>query len=162
MYFSNSPIDSDASAVAECDVDGVVENPAARLQILLADDSESFRRRVRNLINRDSDFELLGEAGNGEEAVQLARELHPDIVVTDVLMPSLNGIEATRRIKEEFPGINVIALSMHGDDGFRLAMLDAGASTYLLKDNALHELPKVLHSIAEARATAESIPTPHI
>lgn len=122
------------------------------LQVLIADDSEPFRRRVRKIVDNSPDVELLGEATDGEEAVRLARQLHPDIVVTDVLMPQLNGIEATRRIKSEFPAIDVIGLSMHGDDGFRTAMLDAGASTYLLKDNVLHELPKVLDSIAAARA----------
>jgi DNA-binding NarL/FixJ family response regulator len=98
---------------------------------------------------------LLGEAANGKDVVRLARDLQPDIVVTDVLMPRLNGIEATRRIKSEFPAIEVIALSMQGDDGFRNAMLDAGAATYLLKDNVLHELPKVLRAIAAERGTPE-------
>ncbi len=138
-------------------MDEPVIHDGAHLQILLADDNEPFRRRVRNLMDNSPDFELLGEATNGEEVVRLARELQPDIVVTDVLMPRLNGIEATKRIKGEFPSIEVIALSMHGDDGFRKAMLDAGASTYLLKDNVLHELPKVLHSIAAARAIPESV-----
>ncbi len=121
------------------------------LQILIADDSEPFRQRVRKIVEGSPNVEFLGEAANGEEAVRLARELNPDIVVTDVLMPRLNGIEATRRIKQACPGVEIIGLSMHGDDGFRHAMLDAGASTYLLKDNVLHELPKALHSIAEAR-----------
>ncbi len=137
-----------------------VTNDGVLLQILLADDNEPFRRRVRNLMDKTPDLELLGEAADGEEAVRLARELQPDIVVMDVLMPRLNGIEATRRIKSEFPSIEVIALSMHGDDGFRHAMLDAGASTYLLKDNVLHELPKVLHSIAAARVIPESVKAP--
>lgn len=140
-------------------MDKPVCHDGVRLQILLADDNEPFRRRVRNLMDKLPDVELLGEAATGEEVVRLARELKPDIVVTDVLMPRLNGIEATRRIKREFPAIEVIALSMHGDDGFRNAMLDAGASTYLLKDNVLHELPKVLHSIAAARTIPDSLQT---
>ena len=123
------------------------------LRVLLADDSEPFRRRVRRLLDKMPGVRLLGEAANGKEVVRLARDLQPDIVVTDVLMPRLNGIEATRRIKSEFPAIEVIALSMQGDDGFRNAMLDAGALTYLLKDNVLHELPKVLHAIAAERGT---------
>ena len=87
----------------------------------------------------------------------MAHELQPDVLVTDVLMPRLNGIEATRNIKSELPLTKVIALSMHGDDGFRRAMLDAGATTYLLKDNVSYELPKVLHSIAAARVIPEAV-----
>ena len=128
-----------------------VTHAQVRLQILLADDNEPFRRRLRNLVDKSPDLEVLGEASDGEEAIRLARELQPDVVITDVVMPQLNGIEATRRIKRESPGVAVIALSMHGEDGFRRAMLDAGASTYLLKDNVLHELPKVLHAMAAAR-----------
>lgn len=130
---------------------------AMHLQILIADDSEPFRRRVRKIVDKSPEVEFLGEATNGEDAVRLARELHPDIVVTDVLMPRLNGIEATRRIKQACPGVDVIGLSMHGDDGFRHAMLDAGASTYLLKDNVLHELPKAFHAIAEARIASRNV-----
>ncbi|NIV17426.1 MAG: response regulator [Woeseiaceae bacterium] len=124
-----------------------------RLLVLLADDSEPFRRRVRDHLNKTPDFKPVGEAVNGVECIRLARQLRPDVVVMDVLMPDLNGIEATRQIKSEFPSIEVIALSMHGDEGFRHAMLEAGASTYLLKDNVLHKLPRVLHSIAAARVT---------
>ena len=124
-----------------------------RLRVLLAEDSDPFRRRVRDHLNKTPDFKLAGEAVNGVECIRLARQLRPDVVVMDVLMPDLNGIEATRRIKSEFPSIEVIALSMYGEEGFRHAMLEAGASTYLLKDNVLHELPRVLHSIAAARVT---------
>ena len=137
-------------------VDTYVSHDSLCMQVLLADNNEPFRRRVGKLINKLPGFELLAEAEDGEQAVRLVQELHPDIVVTDVLMPRLNGIEATTRIKSESPGVEVIALSMHGDDGFRKAMLDAGATTYLLKDNALHELPKALQSIATARVIRKS------
>ena len=133
-----------------------MDNPtspeAARLRILLADDHEPFRQRLRKLLLKTPDLDLVGEAGNGEEAVRLAGELKPDIVIMDVVMPRLNGVEATRRITREFPSIKVIALSLHGDNGFRRAMLDAGASIYLLKDNVGHELPRVLRSIAVGAA----------
>ena len=118
-----------------------------KLRILLADDHEAFRQRVRKLLRNTPGIELVGEAENGEEAVRLTAELKPDIVIMDVVMPRLNGLEATRRITHEFPSIKVIALSLHGDAGFRRAMLDAGASTYLLKDNVGHELPRTLRSI---------------
>jgi len=115
-----------------------------RPRILLVDDSEAFRGQVRKLLSKRTDLQLVGEAADGEEAVRLTHELAPDIVIMDILMPRLNGIGATLKITSEFPSITVIALSMHGDDGFRRAMLDAGASTYLLKDNVMHELPKAL------------------
>ncbi len=118
------------------------------LRILLADDHEPFRKQVRNLVRKTSGLELVGEAGDGEEAVRLAGELRPAVVIMDIVMPRLNGIEATRRITNEFPSVQVIALSMYGDDGFKRAMLDAGAATYLLKDNVQHELPRALRSIA--------------
>ena len=122
------------------------------LAVLLADDNEPFRRRVRNFLDKVPEFQVVGDVADGEDAVRGARELQPDVVVMDVLMPRLNGIEATRRIRSEFPSINVIALSLHGDDGFRRAMLDAGATSYLLKDNVLNDLPKALRSIAASRA----------
>lgn len=121
------------------------------MRVLLVDDNEPFRRRVRNIINKLPGFELLAEARDGAQAVRLDKELQPDIIITDVLMPQLNGIEATTRIKNQSPDVAVIALSMHGDDGFRRAMLNAGALTYLLKDNVRHELPKALRSIAAAQ-----------
>ena len=118
-----------------------------RLRILLADDYEPFRSRLCKLLLKNSDFEVAGEAGNGEDAVRLAHALKPDVVVMDVVMSGINGIEATRRIKCQSPSIDVIALSGHGDDGLRRAMANAGASTFLLKDNAHHELPKVLIAV---------------
>ena len=133
-----------------------MDNPTSadgmKLRILLVDDHEAFRQRVCKLLRNTPGLELVGEAGNGEEAVRLAGELKPDIVIMDVVMPRLNGLEATRLIKHEFPSIKMIALSLHGDSGFRRAMLDAGASTYLLKDNVGHELPGVLRSILAGAA----------
>ena len=120
-----------------------------RLRLLLADDHEPFRQRLRHLLVKQSGFALVGEAADGEEAIRLARELLPDIVIMDIMMPRLNGIEATRQMTMAFPSIKVIGLSMHGDEGFRRAMLDAGASVYLLKDNVLHELPRTLLAIAD-------------
>ena len=123
-----------------------------KLRILLADDHEAFRQRVRKLLRNTPGIELVGEAENGEEAVRLTAELKPDIVIMDVVMPRLNGLEATRRIRREFPSVEVIALTLHGDSGFRRAMLNAGASTYLLKDNVGHELPRTLRSILAGAA----------
>ena len=133
-------------------MDYPTSSDGTRPGILLADDHELFRQRLRRLLAKESGFVLVGEAADGEEAIRLACELLPDIVIMDIMMPRLNGIEATRQITMAFPSIKVIGLSMHGDEGFRRAMLDAGASVYLLKDNVLHELPRTLLAIAD-RAT---------
>lgn len=122
------------------------------LKILLADDHESFRNRVRKLLCNTPGLELVGDAVDGEEAVRLAAELKPDIVIMDIAMPRLNGIEATRQITHACPSTRVIALSLHDDSGFRRAMFDAGASTYLLKDDVGNDLPKILHSILAGTA----------
>ena len=127
-----------------------------KTRILLADDHKIMRDGLRSLLEKQDDMEVVAEADNGRKAVQLAQEKKPDLVIMDISMPELNGIEATRQIVSTLPGVKVIALSMQGDDGFRNAMLDAGALTYLLKDNVLHELPKVLHAIAATRAMPES------
>ena len=148
----NGPIDGARAQVYLWYVSNSTSSGGTRLRILLADDHEPFRKQVRNLLRKKSGLELVGEAGDGEEAVRLARELEPAVVIMDVLMPRLNGIEATRRITTESPSVKVIALSMHGDEGFRRAMLDAGAATYLLKDNVLHELPRALLSIVTGSA----------
>ena len=133
-------------------MDNLTSSSGARLRILLADDNKPFRQRVRKLLRNTPDVELVGEAGDGEEAVRLAGELKPDIVIMDVVMPRLNGVEATRQVTSELPSAKVIALSLHGDDGFRRAMLEAGASAYLLKDNVGHELIKALRSVTAGAA----------
>lgn len=132
-------------------MDEGVESDRLRLRIVLADDNVPFRRRLGELLNKDRDFKLVGVAADGEEAVRLARKLNPDVVIIDIMMPRLNGIEATQRITGESLTVKVIGLSGHGDEGFRRAMLDAGASIYLLKDNVRDELPRVLRSIVAKR-----------
>ncbi len=109
-------------------------------RIVLADDHKIMREGLRSLLATAPGLEVVGEADNGRTAVQLARRLSPDVVVMDVAMPDLNGVEATRMIRSEVPHVKVIALSLHAERRFVTRMLRAGASGYLLKGCAFQEL----------------------
>lgn len=117
------------------------------IRILLADDHKIIRDGLRTLIENQSHMEVVGEAENGRKAVDMTLELVPDVVVMDVTMADLNGIEATRQIHKELAAVKVIALSMHSDRRFVKGMLEAGASGYLLKDCAFEELARAIHSV---------------
>jgi DNA-binding NarL/FixJ family response regulator len=116
-------------------------------RILLADDHALFRAGLRSLLHVLPNVEIVAEAGNGREAVELARQHHPDLVVMDISMKELNGLDATLRIKTENPGIQVIILSMHDSEDFVARALRAGASGYLLKDSAEPELELALNAV---------------
>jgi two-component system response regulator NreC len=117
------------------------------IKIVLADDHQIVRHGLRMLLSAEPDFEVVGEADNGREVVRLVQELAPQVVIMDISMPDLNGIEATRQILSESSGVKVIALSMHSDGLFVLNMFKAGASGYLLKDCALEELVKAVRTV---------------
>ncbi len=121
------------------------------IRILLADDHKIVRDGLRSLIEDQSHMTVVGEAENGRAAIELTAELLPDIILMDVGMPDLNGVEATRRIKAEHPAIHVIALSMHSDTQFVARMLEAGAAGYLLKDCAFEELTDALEEVGQGR-----------
>ena len=112
------------------------------IKVLLADDHKIIRDGLRSLIERHPEMEVVGEAQNGRTTVQLARELEPDIIIMDISMPDLNGIDATRQIVADAPDVKVIALSMHSDKRFVVGMFKAGAAGYLLKDCAFDELER--------------------
>ena len=121
------------------------------LRILLADDHRIMREGLRSLLEKQPDTEVIAEAENGRTTVQMSRRFKPDVVLMDIIMPDLNGIDATRQILAELPDIKVIALSMHSDKKFVVEMLGAGASGYLLKDTAFEELGKALHTVVNNR-----------
>ena len=121
------------------------------IKIVLADDHQIVRQGLRTLLAAEPDMKVLGEADNGRAILKLVQELSPQVVIMDISMPDLNGIEATRQILAANPQIKVIALSMHSDSLFVLNMLKAGASGYLLKDCALEELVKAIRTVVRQK-----------
>ncbi len=122
-----------------------------RTRILLADDHQILRQGLVALLTKEKDLEVVGEASDGRTAVTLAKELQPEVVVMDVAMPDLNGIDATRQILAELPKVKIIALSMHADKRFVVGMLKAGACGYLLKHCALEELVNAIKIVISNR-----------
>ncbi|MDJ0656163.1 MAG: response regulator transcription factor [Xanthomonadales bacterium] len=122
-----------------------------KTRILLTDDHEIMRKGLRSLLERESDFEVIGEASNGRDAIRLARELEPDIMVMDVGMPDVNGMEATSRIMAKMPDMRIVALSMHSDKRFVTGMLTAGAYGYVLKSEAVEELVGAIRAVQTGR-----------
>ena len=117
-----------------------------KIRIIIADDHAMVRNGLRSLIEHESDMEVIAEADNGRDAVRIALELAPDVMIMDIAMPDLNGIEATRQIITALPRIKIIALSMHADKRYVMEMLKAGASGYILKDNAYEELARAIRT----------------
>ena len=117
------------------------------ITLLLVDSHKIMRDGLRSLIETRSDMNIVGEANNGIRAVELARELHPDVVIMDIGMPEMDGIEATRIITDENPKIKVVALSLYSNKQYVVGMLRAGASGYVLKDNAFRDLNAAVRSV---------------
>jgi len=117
------------------------------IQILLADDHKITRDGLRALLESQKNMSVIGEAENGRKAVRLAGELKPDVIVMDINMPELNGIEATRQIRSELPEAKIIALSMYSDKRYVVGMLKAGVSGYLLKNCAFDELVSAISAV---------------
>jgi DNA-binding NarL/FixJ family response regulator len=117
------------------------------VRILLADDHGVVRKGLRFLLERQQGMEVVGEAGDGREAIRLAESLSPDIVIMDIAMPLLNGIDATAQIVKRDPRIGVIILSMHSDEDYLLSALNAGAKGYLLKDSAEVDLARAIQAV---------------
>jgi DNA-binding NarL/FixJ family response regulator len=121
------------------------------IKVLLADDHKIMREGLRSLIEKEADIQVVAEAAGGRTAVRLAGEVSPDVVVMDITMPDLNGIEATHQILSKAPDIKVLALSMHSDDYYVAGMLKAKASGYLPKECAAKELVKAIRAVIKGQ-----------
>jgi DNA-binding NarL/FixJ family response regulator len=119
-----------------------------KLRVLVADDHKVVRDGLRLLIDGQPDMRVVGEAGNGKEALQQARDLKPDVVVMDLSMPELNGLQATERLRAERPGVKVVALTVHEDPSYLLQLCKAGAVGYVLKRSAGDDLIHAIRTVA--------------
>jgi DNA-binding NarL/FixJ family response regulator len=117
----------------------------------MVDDHVIVRQGLCSLVNNEEGMEVVGEAADGRTAIKLARELKPDVIVIDVNMPGMDGVEATRRINRDTPDIKIIALSMYSKKSFILEMLKAGALGYILKDAAFDELIKAINTVIDGK-----------
>ncbi len=120
-----------------------------RIRILLADDHEIMRQGLKALLHKQSDVKVVGQASDGRQALNMAAQLSPDIVIMDITMPNLNGIEATRQITTRHPDTKVMALSAHFDVSILSKMLTAGATGFMLKDSAFLELMDCINAMAQ-------------
>lgn len=118
-----------------------------KIRVLLAEDHVVVREGTRELIRREQDMEVVGEAGDGEEAIELATKLRPDVVIMDIAMPRVNGIEATKRIKEQLPTTAVLILTAYDNEQYIFALLEAGAAGYLLKNVRRIELIDAVRAV---------------
>ncbi|HEY3396565.1 MAG TPA: response regulator transcription factor [Armatimonadota bacterium] len=122
------------------------------VRIVLADDHQIMREGLRMLLEKEADFEVIAEADNGRQAVELCRKHRPDLVVMDVAMPDLNGMDATRQILADRPEARVLALSMYADRRYASGMLAAGAAGYVLKDAAFEELVRAIRAVLSGKS----------
>src|SRR4051794_28764861 len=122
------------------------------IRILLADDHTVMRSGLRVLLERQPGFQVIGEAGDGRQAIELAETHAPNVAVIDIAMPNLNGIEATRQITAKYPGIAVVILSMHSDESYVLRALKSGARGYLLKDSPEADLINAIRAVHDGKA----------
>lgn len=121
-------------------------------RILIAEDHQTVREGIKLLVNAQPDMEVIGEAGDGEEAIRLAEELAPDLLLMDVSMPRMNGLKATKELRKLRPDLRILTLTRHTDDGYLRQLIGAGANGYVLKQSAPEQLINAIRSIAKGEA----------
>ncbi len=125
----------------------VRESPDGKIKIILADDHEVVRQGLRALLEAEPDFEVIGESGNGLEAVQLVEKLQPDVLVLDLMMPGINGIEITRQVTKRVPKTSIVIFTFYGNEVYVLDALRAGAKGYVLKESSSTELIRAIREV---------------
>ena len=120
----------------------------SNIRLMLVDDHQVIRTGLKSFLQTQPDLEVVAEASNGQEAITLALETRPDIIIMDISMPEMDGLEATRQLKEKWPQVTVLALTVHEDKFYFMKMLEAGASGYLTKQAASDELVQAIHTVA--------------
>lgn len=118
-----------------------------KIKVVLADDHMVVRSGIRTLLEKESDIEIIGEASNGKEALEVVQQLHPDILIIDIRMPMMNGLEATQKLGDYSKTTKALILSMHDDEDYILQSIESGASGYLLKDTSKEEFLKAIHTV---------------
>jgi two-component system, NarL family, response regulator NreC len=121
------------------------------VKVFLADDHPIVRQGLRRMLEMEPDFQVIAESGNGLETLQMVEQLKPDVLIVDLMMPGLNGLEVTRQVTQRVPRIRVIILSMHQDDAYVLQALRCGAIGYVLKDSSPNELAEAIRNVNQGR-----------
>lgn len=131
-------------------------SPKTRITVLLADDHTVVRESLISLLKSESDIEVIGEASDGRQTVELSRKLHPDVISMDIAMPLMNGLEATRQILLADPGMKVIILSAHNDDAYVEYATSLGAKGYLIKKTSAHYLVEAIREVHQGKTFFKS------
>jgi DNA-binding NarL/FixJ family response regulator len=127
------------------------ESGVAMVKVLLADDHQIVRQGLRAILKTEPDFQLVGEAGDGLETVRLTEKLHPDVVVLDLMMPGLTGLEVTRQLSKRAPSTRIVILSMHSNVAYVVEAMRAGAMAYVLKESGAEELVQAIRAVVAGK-----------